>query len=597
MGLLVCEIGTATGTATTGDAIFIPATQQEHAAVALQYLPGLGTEEDATAGLATAPMNNLGGALLCATDSSNHNPIRMMFGSEKNLYTMTRIADGSASSLDDIVQADNVVGASSNAALPYWYVTTTAGQYNDNDSSNNEFDMDAVTGTQWIYGGTGIATLLTTRNEGAVTWAHVQDAMVVCTPVTGSALPASLVITAGTDGTGAACAAAFAYSYLPTATTRSHRMCRWCSATFSSTKLQLHIADYTPPVTPKRTIAGVSIWAVEGTTGDDSYYTPDTIDTIERLLPTATVAGSCGANPAKIAQSTLAQSVAFTFKTTVPLASGQVVVWQETTSTGNVGWAITTIPANSVTCTCSGHATWTQAQSNLFVRTSANRFTLTIPDLAATDGTETTCTAGDVVCTVRGWNAGAAPANDMTATCFACDANTGSSDCTKEESAAADNAGQGVMSYAVAATVTYSQDGTAVATVLSIKDVAYYPNSKTARGRLSYKLKDTATVYAGSTTVAYVFGGQTFGADAKCQIYAESTEMRGFAGDTMMSDRVTNCVIAGQTVTVTLATTRTDFHVTIVAMDAWLASDTNKITGTQQNFATNARLTTTTTDD
>lgn len=73
--------------------------------------------------------------------------------------------------------------------------------------------------------------------------------------------------------------------------------------------------------------------------------------------------------------------------------------------------------------------------------------------------------------------------------------------------------------------------------------------------------------------------------------------MRGFAGDDMLSDRVTNCVIAGQTVTLTLASSKTDFHVTIVAMDAWLASDTNKVTGVQQNFASNARLTTSTTDD
>lgn len=514
MGLLVCEVGTAVGTATTGDAIFVPATQQVHAAVAGQYLPGLGTEDDATAGLATAPMNNHGGVLLCATNGGAHNPMRMMFGSTKDLYAITRIADGTASAMDDIMQLDNVVGASSNAALPYFYATTTAPQYNDNDASNNEFDMDGVTGTQWIYGNTGIATQLTWRQEGAITYSHVKDAMVVCTPVTGSALPASLAITAGTDGTGAACSAAYAYSYLPTATTRSHRMCRWCSATFASTKAQLHIADYTPPTTPKRTISGISIWGTEST-GDDSYYTPDSIETIERLIPTAAVAGTCGANPAKIAQSTNAQSVAFTFKTPVALTSGQVVVWQETTSTGNVGWAITAIPSSSVTCTCSGHATWTQAQSDGFVRTSANRFTLTIPDLAATDN-EVTCTAGDVVCTVNGWNAGAAPANDMTATCFACDANTGSSDCTKEESATAGNTGQGVVSYAAAATVTYAQDGTAVATKLSIKDVAYVPNSKTARGRLSYKLKDTATVYGTHTTVAYTFGGQTFGASAQC---------------------------------------------------------------------------------
>jgi hypothetical protein len=86
---------------------------------------------------------------------------------------MTKIADGAASAMNAITQADNVLGASSNAALPYWYATTEDTQYNDNNASNNEFDMDGVTGTQWIYGATGVATQLTTRNEGAVTWAHV----------------------------------------------------------------------------------------------------------------------------------------------------------------------------------------------------------------------------------------------------------------------------------------------------------------------------------------------------------------------------------------------------------------------------------------
>jgi len=258
-----------------------------------------------------------------------------MFGTDKGMMNMLQVSTGDVNALDDIVQADNVIGASSNAAIPYWYSTTTTGQYNDAGAAN--FDMDAVTGTEWIYGGTAIATKLTWRQEGAITYSHIKDAMVICTPVTGTALPADLAITGGTDGTGAACTATWAYTYMDS-TTRKHRMCRYCSATFSTNIVQLHIAAYNPPATPKRTIAGISIWGVEGTTGDDSYYTADSIETTERLIPTAAVAGTCGANPAKILQSTNAQSVAFTFKTAVPLSSGQVVVWQETTSTGNVGW-------------------------------------------------------------------------------------------------------------------------------------------------------------------------------------------------------------------------------------------------------------------
>jgi len=219
MGLLVCKVGTTAG-ATGGETIFVPATQSVHAAVAAQYLPGLGTEEDATAGSATFPINNLGGALLCATTSGAHRAMRYMFGTDKGMMNMLQVSTGDVNALDDIVQADNVLGASSNAAIPYWYATTTAGQYNNAGAAN--FDMDAVTGTEWIYGGTAIATKLTWRQEGAITYSHIKDAMVICTPVTGSALPADLVITGGTDGTGTACTAVFPYTYMDS-TTRKHR--------------------------------------------------------------------------------------------------------------------------------------------------------------------------------------------------------------------------------------------------------------------------------------------------------------------------------------------------------------------------------------
>lgn len=65
----------------------------------------------------------------------------------------------------------------------------------------------------------------------------------------------------------------------------------------------------------------------------------------------------------------------------------------------------------------------------------------------------------------------------------------------------------------------------------------------------------------------------------------------------MMSDRVSNCVIAGQTITLSLADSRADFYVAVVAMDAWLASDTNSVTGTQTNFGVSTRTTTGTADD
>jgi len=274
---------------------------------------------------------------------------------------------------------------------------------------------------------------------------------------------------------------------------------------------------------------------------------------------------------------------------TVPLAAGQHVIWQETTADGLVDWTVGSIAADSVSCTCAGKGTW--APGSDFAK-SSNRMQLTIPDADADATTEQVCDAGEVVCTVRSWNSNAAPARDLEATCFACDAASGSEDCTKDESAAADNAGEGVISYHADATVTYAQDGTAVEAFLTVKDVAYVPNSQNARGRLSYKPSNTATAWDDETTIAYTFGGQAIGSDAQCQIFAEDSDMRGFAGDVMMSDRVTNCVISGQTVTITLATSRVDFYVTVIAGDAWGASDTNSVDGEQKNFNQVVRSTT-----
>jgi hypothetical protein len=598
MGLLVCDIGVAAG-ATGGETIFVPATQQAHAAVGAQFLPGLGTEDTGTAGLATHPMNTFTGAVACSNDGSGDQAMRLMFGTDKDMANMLSMGDGASHNMDVITQTDNVVGTTGNT-FTTWYSATTPAQYNDNtahDSSNAaspaEYDMDAVTAANWVYGGTGIATTLTWRQAAAQTYNLPRDAMVVCTDVTGAAIPSTVAMTA-TDANGAACTAVFVYSYLPTATTRAHRQCRWCSATFTTPNVVLHLADYTPPLAPTRVISGVSIWGVESTTGHNSYFTDKATATMHKLDPTAATTGTCGSNPPKIAASTNAQSVAFTFKSPVALASGQTVIWEETTSPA-MNWKITAIPANSVSCTCAGHSTWTQAQSNGFTRISATRFQLTIPDLAATDS-ELTCTAGNVVCTVRGWNSGAAPANDMTATCFACDAASGSDDCTTSE-AVTGQSGQAVVSYHADATVTYQQDGTQVTTVLSIKDVAFVPNSKNARGRLTYKPKDFTALYGSESTIAYTFGGQTFGAGAMCQIFAEDSNNRGFPGMIMASSAVSNCVISGGTVTLTLTGTTANFHVAIIAMDAWLASDSNKVTGQQNNFGASVRTTTGTTDD
>jgi hypothetical protein len=119
--------------------------------------------------------------------------------------------------------------------------------------------MDGVDGAHWIYGATGVATKLSWKSEGEITYTHVRDVMTVCTHVTGAAIPAATVMTGGTSGTGQACTGVVPYSWMD-GSTRRHRQCRWCKATFTSPNVLLHLAAYDPPATPKRTISGIAIW-------------------------------------------------------------------------------------------------------------------------------------------------------------------------------------------------------------------------------------------------------------------------------------------------------------------------------------------------
>lgn len=177
----------------------------------------------------------------------------------------------------------------------------------------------------------------------------------------------------------------------------------------------------------------------------------------------------------------------------------------------------------------------------------------------------------------------------MTATCFACD--SASSTCTKEESALTTTSGKGVFKYDSSKTFTMKQDGTASTDVLKVKDLMYQPNSKTAVGRFYYKPFPTVSLYAAYSTVAFTFGSQTFGTGAICQVFTSV----GTAPGTVMSDYVSNCVISGSTVTLTMAQTKTvNFHVQIVGMDAWAAT-AGKVTGTVTNFGAAVQTTDATT--
>jgi len=140
------------------------------------------------------------------------------------------------------------------------------------------------------------------KQAAAIDWADQKSILEVCTPVVGSALPAALVMTAGNDGTGVACTAAFAYTYMDS-TTRKHRMCRFCNAAFTTPNVEIYLASYTPPVAPKRTISGITIWGVQAAV---SAFTDDSVHTVSRLGATDVPASGCGAAVGPLLESTKA---------------------------------------------------------------------------------------------------------------------------------------------------------------------------------------------------------------------------------------------------------------------------------------------------
>lgn len=162
-----------------------------------------------------------------------------------------------------------------------------------------------------------------------------------------------------------------------------------------------------------------------------------------------------------------------------------------------------------------------------------------MPQAATGATTEVICPAGDVSCVMRGWSSGSGAATELTATCFACDSNSGT--CTSAESATAGSGGKGVARFVSGVTFTMKQDGTASTDVLSVKDVSYTPNSKTAVGRFVYKPSTTMSLYGTYSTIAYTFGSQTFGTGAICQVFTSS----GTKPTAVPSALVSNCVISG----------------------------------------------------
>lgn len=155
--------------------------------------------------------------------------------------------------------------------------------------------------------------------------------MTICGPVTGSTIPSDLVITAGNDGNGVACTAAYPYTVGEVDfqtdvvfATRLQRYCRWCSAPAGSNNLnEVHLKDFVPPTTATRLLKGVTVYTAI-TTGVANLA----VDATETFTVQEAVAvGGCGKSGQTTKISTKGQLVEFTMTMPAALAEKQFVIW------------------------------------------------------------------------------------------------------------------------------------------------------------------------------------------------------------------------------------------------------------------------------
>lgn len=243
MNMVVCEIGTTAGTATTGDVVIIPATQTaaDNPSTVRNPLPAYKTATSTLYSVATQ-------ADMLTCTSTNKGPA-IIAGSDEYLGTMTHISDGTAINYNTrltttaATAGDNAGGTVDKNAVPYFWANGST--LNDNVSARL-FDIVAKTSasTNWMIGTEKVDALLEFKLAAAADWTNPRSVAAVCSNTVGAAIPATVAMTSGSSGTGTACTAA--YNWVPYAadfnvvtgySTRTTRMCRFCDAAFSSPKV------------------------------------------------------------------------------------------------------------------------------------------------------------------------------------------------------------------------------------------------------------------------------------------------------------------------------------------------------------------------
>lgn len=162
---MVCKIGTATGTATTGDVIIIPATQLRPDGTNVNNpLPGFKNDDPLA--------NSLEGMGISTKVSSDLENLAILGGSDEYLGTMTHISNANVAFATTVQAGTELKGTNYASGPPVvngGYQALPGGiqdaAYNDNaadtnGSGGNKYDIVAKTANLWIVGAAKLEALL-----------------------------------------------------------------------------------------------------------------------------------------------------------------------------------------------------------------------------------------------------------------------------------------------------------------------------------------------------------------------------------------------------------------------------------------------------
>jgi hypothetical protein len=338
MNMVICEVGTTDGTADTGDAIMIPATQvTPWSSNANNPLP----QSASTAPLSSSQESMITGK---GADDKVWGKIPLIAGADQYMGEMNLICRDTTQITARMPQFETkqkLIGSNAAVTFPLSVTSGTDAndRHNDNAAGKNRF-FDVLTttdtATTWVIGAAKLNAILQFGQAAKSDWNSNLGTVSICAPQTNFVMDPSLVMLSGTSADGKIlCTGKYDYTvgannqWITTGyAARKQRWCRWCAATHASNRVSMMIKDFVPATTKDRRLTGFTVLS-----SDDNgwvYMSTDAETTATRQNWVEQKDSACGKGQT-MKQSTNGQLATFTMKSPVPIAVNQVLVWEVVT--------------------------------------------------------------------------------------------------------------------------------------------------------------------------------------------------------------------------------------------------------------------------